>query len=266
MKFKKIIIVSVALLLAIFGVFLLNVINDKKSDSQSVQTTMILISPTTLQPGDVISLSKLLWKDWPTQSISKQYITKEQKQNVKDIEGAVVRYPIFEGEPISLNNVIKTGGKSILAAVIRPGMRAVSVPFNKIVNAPALILPGDVIDVVIPKKELSAGHTDDLVGQTIIRGVRVLAVDNIIQKMNDGKDLSSPRTITLEVTSDQAEDLAASIPEGRIVISMRSVFAGQDVYSDGYPKSDELPVSRGDKPSRTIALFRGSERSEVTVK
>ena len=145
-------------------------------------------------------------------------------------------------------------------------MRAVSVPFNKIVNAPALILPGDVIDVVIPKKELSAGHTDDLVGQTIIRGVRVLAVDNIIQKMNDGKDLSSPRTITLEVTSDQAEDLAASIPEGRIVISMRSVFAGQDVYSDGYPKSDELPVSRGDKPSRTIALFRGSERSEVTVK
>lgn len=266
MKFKRVLILSVALLLSIFGIFLVNAINKKKDDTQSLQTTMILIAPTTLQPGDTLSLDKLVWKDWPLQSISKQYITKDQKQNVKDVEGAVVRYPIFEGEPISLNNVIKTGGKSILAAVIRPGMRAVSVPFNKIVNAPALILPGDVIDVVIPKKEQFKGHTDDFVGQTIIRGVRVLAVDNVIQKMNDGKDLSSPRTITLEVTSDQAEDLAASIPDGRIVMSMRSVFVGQDVYSDGYPKSDELPASKGDKPNRTIALFRGSDRSEVIVK
>jgi pilus assembly protein CpaB len=265
MRLKKIIILSLALLLAIFGIFLVSVLNKKKGGDAAPETTVILVSPATLQPGETVALDKMVWKEWPTHSLSKQYITKSSKE-LKGVDGSVVRYPIFEGEPISLNNIIKMDGKSILAAVIRPGMRAVSIPYNKLVNAPALILPGDMVDVVIPKKEQDRGHDEDLVGHTIIRSVRVLAVDNVIQKMNDGKDLSAPRSITLEVTSDQAEDLAAAIPDGKIVISMRSVFTGQDVYSDDYPKKDDLPQNKGDRPSRTIALFRGSDRSEVTVK
>lgn len=269
MKFKKAIVIGTALLLSILGIFVLSILNKKKEDIEHIkklETTMVLIAPTTFQPGEIISVDKLVWKEWPIQSVSKQYITKNHKQELKEIEGAVVRYPIFGGEPVSLNNIIKMDGKSILSAAIRPGMRAVSVPYSKLSNTPSFVSPGDVVDVVIPRRAQSKSYAEDLIGQTIIRGVRVLAVDNILQRTSEGKDLPSPRTMTLEVTADQAEDLAASIPEGKIVISMQSVFAGQDVYSDGYPKSEDLRSSSGDNPNRVIALFRGSDRSEVNIK
>lgn len=272
MKLRKAIVIGTALLLAILGIFLLSLLNKKKENIEHIkkpEKTMILIAPTTLQPGEIISVEKLVWKEWSIQSVSKQYITKDHKQELKEIDGAVVRHPIFGGEPVSLNNIIKMDGKSILSAVIRPGMRAVSVPYSKISNTPAFVSPGDIVDVVIPRRAQSKIYDENLIGQTIIRGVRVLAVDNVLQRTSEKKDLSSPlspRTMTLEVTADQAEDLAASIPEGQIVISMQSMFTGQDVYSERYPKSEDLRSSSGNTPNRVIALFRGSDRSEVNVK
>ena len=269
MKFKKAIAISIALLLSTLGIFLLSIINKEKENINRIkklETTTVLVTPATLQPGDIISVDKLLWKEWPLQSLNKKYITKNYKEGLKGIEGAVVRYPVFAGEPLSLNNIIKMDGKSILAATIRPGMRAVTIPYSKLSNTPAFVSPGDIVDVVIPRRPHAKNYSDDFIGQTIIRGVRVLAVDNVLQRTSEGKDLSSPRTITLEVTADQAEDLAASIPEGKIVISMRSVSTGQDVYSEGYPKSEDLQSSSEESPNRVIALFRGSERSEVNVK
>lgn len=269
MKLRKAIVIGTALLLAILGIFLLSLLNKKKEKIEHIkkpEKTMVLIAPTTLQPGEIISVDKLVWKEWFIQSVSKQYITKDHKQELKEIDGAVVRHPIFGGEPVSLNNIIKMDGKSILSAAIRPGMRAVSVPYSKISNTPAFVSPGDIVDVVIPRRAQSKIYDENLIGQTIIRGVRVLAVDNVLQRTSEKKDLLSPRTMTLEVTADQAEDLAASIPEGQIVISMQSMFRGQDIYSERYPKSENLRSSSGDSPNRVIALFRGSDRSEVNVK
>ena len=271
MKFKKAIIFGVALFLAILGMLLYGLLNNSSNNQlHKIETAMILVAPTPIQPGDTITIDKLAWKEWPLLSINPQYITKEDKVDLKVLDGAVARYPILEGEPIIMSNVIKTDGKSILAAVIRPGMRAVSVPYTKIVNAPALIAPGDLIDVVIPQKsskQVVNANSENFVGQTIIRGVRVLAVDETIEKSSSGKDLSTPKTLTLEVTPQQAELLAVAIPKDAIVISMRSVFGSQNSSQDEYPKSEDLtspePVV---KPDRNIAVFRGSERTDVNIK
>ena len=269
MKLKKAIVIGTALLLTILGIFVLSLLNKKKENIEPIkkpEKTMVLIAQTTLQPGEIISVDKLLWKEWSLQSVSKQYITKDHEHDLKEIDGAVVRYPILAGKPVGLNNIIKMNGKSILSATIRPGMRAVSVPYSKISNTPAFVSPGDVVDVVIPRRAQSKIYDENLIGQTIIRGVRVLAVDNVLQRTSEKKDLLSPRTMTLEVTADQAEDLAASIPEGQIVISMQSMFRGQDIYSERYPKSEDLRSTSKDTPNRVITLFRGSDRSEVNVK
>ena len=265
MKFKKVIIFSVALFLAVVSLLLL-ILLSKNSGNQSskIETAMILVTPTSIQPGEVISMSKLIWKEWPILSINPQYITKDHKEQLSGLEGSVARYPILEGEPVIMANVIKTDGKSILAVVIRPGMRAVSVPFNKIVNAPALISPGDLIDVVIPQKyqqKADIVNSENFVGQTIIRGVRVLAVDDTIQKMST-KDSVPPKTITLEVTPQQAELLAVAIPKDAIIISMRSVFGTQNSSQDAYPKSEDLTqVTPAAKSYRNISVFRGSDVS-----
>ncbi|MGI4851960.1 MAG: Flp pilus assembly protein CpaB [Janthinobacterium lividum] len=272
MKFKKAIVFGVALLLAIFGVLLYKILSSSSDNQHKIETAMILVAPAAIQPGDSITVDKLAWKEWPILSINPQYITKEHKAEIKSLDGSVARYPILEGEPINMSNVIKTDGKSILAAVIRPGMRAVSVPYTKIVNAPALISPGDLIDVVIPQRSQNVGtnaNYENFVGQTIIRGVRVLAVDDTIQKSAAGKDLTSPKTLTLEVTPQQAELLAVAIPKDAIIISMRSVFGSQNSAQDEYPQSENLtppPPAPVVKPDRNIAVFRGSERTDVNIK
>ena len=265
MIFKKVFIFALALISAIIIFLMLNVLNKKQEIAKSLPTLQILVATKNLKPGDIISMKTFTWKDWPLSSVSTQYFKPNQKKDIEDLVGAVVRYPIFEGEPIARTNVIQTGGRSILAAIIRPGMRAVSVPFSRIVNAPSLILPGDVVDIVIPKREERKGYNEDIVGQTIIRGVQVLAVDNILQKATTDADTGSPRTLTLEVTAAQAEDLAASIPEGKIVISMRSVFSGQEKEGDTSKKESSADPQEG-TPGHTVSIIRGGERSEVTFK
>ena len=271
MNSKKIIIFGVAGLVAALGMLFFSILSTNSTNQpKSIETAMILVAPEAIQPGDFMDLKKLVWKEWPILSINPQYITKDHKAELKSLDGAVARYPILEGEPIIMSNVIKTDGKSILAAIIRPGMRAVSLPYTRIVNAPALIAPGDLIDIVIPQKhQTNSNNTtnESYVGQTIIRGVRVLAVDDTIQKSAQGKDLSAPKTMTLEVTPQQAELLAVSIPKDDIIISMRSVFGSQDSAQDEFPTSENLaPIAPLIKPDRNITLFRGSERTDINIK
>jgi len=60
-----------------------------------------------------------------------------------DLVGAVVRRPIAAGQPIGADSVVKPGDRGFLAAVLDPGMRAISVPIDEAAGNAGLIFPGD---------------------------------------------------------------------------------------------------------------------------
>lgn len=228
------------------------------AEPEKVKTDLILVAPENLAEGAIISIPKMSWKEEPTTAIKPGTITKKDNSLLSQVDGSVVRTPILKGEPIIVEKLIKTRGKSAISAVIREGMRAVTVPYSKLANAPSLIAPGDVVDVIIPKK--ADGESESYIGQTILTGIRVLAVNSELQKVEEqdtSKGLNN-KAITLEVTASQAEDLAGAIRDGAVVISMQSIFA---TSRPAVPTSE---TKRSTPETKVITILRGPEKKDVT--
>lgn len=131
--------------------------------------------------------------------------------------GAMVRQPLDAGAPLLISQVIRPGDHGFLAAVLKPGMRAVSVGVDAITGTAGLIWPGDHVDLILTQS-LSAPNlppSKSVAAETILSDVRVIAIDQrLVQGANThGKEEAPARTVTLEVTPDQAErvDVAAHL-------------------------------------------------------
>jgi pilus assembly protein CpaB len=228
---------------------------------------MIMVANDNMSEGYVLQPSKIEWQEAPQGEIAKDAITKAQKDVIHDVEGAIVKASLRRGDMIKVSDLITTGNKSALSAVIHAGMRAVPVPFNKIANAPALISPGDVVDIILPKKMKEKGGDGSYIGQTILSGLRVLAVDKALQTsdvVNDSKgSQNASRTVTLEVNAEQAEDLGASIRDGQIILSMQSIFTqkGDTVKKKTTETKEEAPIV-----NKTVRVIRGAKSEEVMAK
>ncbi|MGC9269249.1 Flp pilus assembly protein CpaB, partial [Acidiphilium sp.] len=131
--------------------------------------------------------------------------------------GAMVRHPLDAGAVLMASEVIRPGDHGFLAAVLKPGMRAVSVGVDAITGTAGLIWPGDHVDLILTQS-LSAPNlppSKSVAAETVLSDVRVIAIDQrLVQGANtQGKEAAMARTVTLEVTPDEAErvDVAAHL-------------------------------------------------------
>lgn len=258
---KSNIIFLLASFLAVFIIFIALIIGNKgERNEHKVNLVPVMAAPENLDMGTIIDTSKMAWYDVAKTDVSPTVVPKTDLQLIQRINGFVVKDPISKGEIIDLSHLIDTHGKSALAAIIREGMRAVSVPYSKLANAPSLIAPGDIIDIILPKR--ASKTSNDYFGETILQNVRVLAVDKSLKKTEELQNRSAPpKSITLEVSAEQAEGLAASIRDGQVVVSMHSVFAKE---ANPALITRMPPVSSRPPEQQTIDIFRGDQKSQIT--
>lgn len=213
-------------------------------------TTWVLVAKRPLPSGTFVQAGDLRWQSWPDAQVPQQYV-KSLGQNpgivpVKLI-GSVVRRGISEGQPIASETIVRSGERGFLAAVLRPGMRGVSIGVDDATGISGLVFPGDRVDVILTHEVEAkiAGTTEKItrrVSETIIVRVRVLAIDQNTDDL-EGKPQRA-KTITLEVTPSQAEIIAVAVRMGSLTLSLRSLAkngegeAGADagkVGDDGKP-------------------------------
>ncbi|MGH6981376.1 MAG: Flp pilus assembly protein CpaB, partial [Stellaceae bacterium] len=133
-----------------------------------------------------------------------------------------------EGEPIVQGKTVKPGDAGFLAAVLRPGMRAITLSVNIVTGDNGLLAPGDHVDVVLT--QVFVGHETDpgnrSVSETIVSDLRVIAVDQRLQA-GEGpqKDARPAQTVTLEVTALQAEQISVGAKMGDMGLAIRGVQA-----------------------------------------
>ena len=87
---------------------------------------------------------------------------------------------MLAGEPIRGPNVVMAKGSGFMAAILPKGMRAVSIDISADTGAGGFILPNDHVDVVLTRRDKAAEKAtgvEKFVSETILRNVRVLAVD-----------------------------------------------------------------------------------------
>ena len=129
----------------------------------------VLVADANLPAGTFVKPQHLRWQRWPTDDVPDTYVLKGARaQDV--MVGAVVRRGIAEGFPITDGSVVKPGERGFLAAVLAPGMRAVSLPINATSSNSGLIFPGDRVDLILTQTLQAAdGATTRRVSETVLQ-------------------------------------------------------------------------------------------------
>lgn len=229
MRFGRIALVAVALVLAGATAFMAKSWIEaersslRKANAPKATTAQrVLVAKTKLATGQFINPENVHWVAWPQGSMSPAYFV-EGKAKLEDVVGSVVRYPVSVGEPLNVGRVVSPNGRGFMAAVLQPGMRAVSVPVTLTSGISGFIFPGDRVDIILTHvyQQGQDGARDRKAGETILTDVRVLALD---QKTDTkpGETLIA-RTVTFEVTPKQSETLAVAHELGRLSLSLRSL-------------------------------------------
>ena len=250
-----------------------------KPEPVKVETAKVLVARDDMPAGTFLKEDNVRWADWPKDGVAATYFV-EKDTTTEDMNGAVVRTGLTAGEPLTAGRIVRPGDRGFLAAVLRPGMRAISVPINATTGISGFIFPGDFVDLLLTQS-LKRGQTTRHASETVLREVRVLAVDQRVSDQ-EGKPAIA-KTATLEVTPKQAEEIAVVMEIGRLSLALRSLpqetEAGEaiiepfgptltwdsqvsrvlqapaSVSSDGKPATTQVKVVRGSE-SQTIAFRR----------
>jgi pilus assembly protein CpaB len=234
----------------------------------------VLVADANLPAGTFVKPQHLRWQRWPTDDVPETYVLKGARSE-DEMVGAVVRRGIAEGFPITDGSVVKPGERGFLAAVLAPGMRAVSLPINATSSNSGLVFPGDRVDLILTQTLLGAdGATTRRVSETVLRDIRIIAMGSQLSDAGgEEKNHEKAKTATFEVTPRVAEAVALLGELGKLSLSLRSL--AQADAADSTP-SDEEPsytwdldvssVLRSDnRLTSRLLVLRGSDAEDVEI-
>jgi pilus assembly protein CpaB len=195
----------------------------------------VLVARAVIRTGQLIKPDDLRWQPWPQGNLPASYIV-EGKRPIGDFVGAVARSQFHVGEPIVESDIVMPGSRGFLAAVLKPGLRAVSVPATATSTVSGFIYAGDRVDVLLTHTlEGQNGHHNAT--ETILRNALVIAMD---QKLDfaPGDKPDVAKTATLELTAKQTEIVTLAVKMGELSLVLRSLQDPADEERDSASGED----------------------------
>nr|WP_113866562.1 Flp pilus assembly protein CpaB [Brenneria salicis]NMN92712.1 pilus assembly protein CpaB [Brenneria salicis ATCC 15712 = DSM 30166]RBP62450.1 pilus assembly protein CpaB [Brenneria salicis ATCC 15712 = DSM 30166]RLM30620.1 Flp pilus assembly protein CpaB [Brenneria salicis ATCC 15712 = DSM 30166] len=253
----------------------------------------VLVAAKDLHPGDFLDSPSLRWQV-TEEPASRTFNFIRGKDSQTLLLGATLRETVTAGTPLTSNVVVKPNEPGFVAAVLRKGMRAISIPTNAVASNAGLAAAGDRVDIILslkkdeqPERQASGSQTIALpllASQTIVRDLRVLALNNqtdtdvrprqdVVQEDSAETGASrrlpagntrprtvSYQTVTVEVTPQQAEVLAVAKEVGMLHLALRS--STPDERDDG--RQDATP--RVTTLTQSTSIYNGLSGNGHQVK
>src|SRR3984893_10613723 len=189
-------------------------------------TVDILVAKNDLGRGQLIGEGDVGWQLWPQAAANSSLVKKTERPDaMEQFVGAVVRIPVAAGEPIRDPAVVFEKGSGFLAAILTKGMRAVSMEISAENAAGGFILPDDLVDVILTRRDKAAEKligVEKITSEAILRNVRVLAIDQAVEE-KAGQTVVVGQTATLELNPDQAETLEEKRQLAPLSLALRSL-------------------------------------------
>ncbi|WP_417796607.1 Flp pilus assembly protein CpaB [Terasakiella pusilla] len=257
----------------------------------------ILYVTKDLYPGDFIDAGSFTLKEEPDEVMG------EYVQDRSQLQGATIRRELRAGEPVTADVLLRNGEPGFMAAVLKPGMRAVSIPTSRAESNFGFAAPGDRVDVILGLKrqdspvenDPSVSITPFLASETILQDVRVLALNDQTFQAPSEKGADKKRknarfeTVTLEVQPLDAERLMVAKEVGTMQLALRSAREGEgvDVSMEGVTALDDgddmdlngvttldittqvysafKPKSVGGPSTVSVQTFKGSSAEQLSL-
>lgn len=220
MRPQTLIIVALALTfggIAAVGVLLFS----NNHSSQGAERATMVLAAADVPRGETLTASSLVVKEFPAGSVLTGVITR-----IEDAVDRSTRTPLYKGEPLLESKLAEKGAGRGLAALIKKGMRAVTIPTPNVgAGVAGFIVPGSRVDVhwisnePRARDDHSAGHN----APPLLENVEVLAVDDKIDvpaaNRTEGAQMKS---VTVQVQPAEADTLTPALSKGTIHLSLRN--------------------------------------------
>jgi pilus assembly protein CpaB len=193
----------------------------------AAQSVSIVVAARALPIGAKIDASAVKLVQWPRDAVPSGSYTDQVA-----LEGAYVKDSFVENEPMVASKLFM-GQKSagVMPLLIPPGMRAMSVPVDKVSDVAGFVQPRTRVDVLVAMSNLDTSNEKPF-AKTILENVEVLAVNQEIQ--GDPAKPQVVEVVTLLVTPQEAERLAlASRQGGNLRLAIRSYDDSAVVLTSG---------------------------------
>jgi len=238
---------------------------------QKVEYVDVLVASQNLSLGSRVSPESVKWKQWPAEALSPSLISNDiRPQAIEELKSAIVRSPILEGEPISEAKLVKAGASGVMAALLKPGMRAVTTRISVDTAAGGFIQPGDRVDIILtqtvqPNRTSSGINQNNqriFIADTIFENVHVLAIDQTYSTSAEGGAAVIGSTATFEMSQQDAELLQQSVSKGDLSLTLRGI-----VRSNARAISTAKIIEKKQVETESIlTVYRGGQPQQVAIR
>src|SRR5215471_5580101 len=294
MRAKTILTVLFLISLAVAVVVVLRALPTQGDANTNMPKEEILAATVPLAAGTLLRAQDVTWQTVaravePGEIVRPPEGSRQTKPEIDEearsqVYGAAIRpaRDLRAGEPIRRGYIVRPGDRDFLQVVLTPGSRAIAIPVATGGASTGLLYPGDRVDVILTqtfKNDSPLAHRS--VSETVVESLRVLAVDAADAKPASAGN-SFGRTVTLEVTPEQAEKINVATELGKLTLTLRSVSgpngivaastAGPGQASGVKPTwaGDVSPALGGAMPEKVspvqqppVEVVRGSKREAV---
>ncbi len=209
-------------------------------------SAFVLVAEVDTPAGTFLKKEHLRWQAWPDESLPETYIVRQdgESETAADeaVLGAVVRRGISAGDPITRGRITRPGDRGFLAAVLRPGYRAMAIRIDATSSIAGLVFPGDRVDIILTH-ELRKGKRTRRASETVLTNVRILAIDQVINDQSGEARVG--KNATFELTPKQTEMLTIVSDLGKLSLALRSLAKDEEeldrLANSGEPLAEPNP-------------------------
>jgi pilus assembly protein CpaB len=249
-----------------------------QADAAAPAVVQTVVAAADIRRGDVIESHMLMTQSWPAEAVPPGTFVDMSALLPAQPGGEPRRAmrPIGRGELIMAGKVSEFGQKVTIVDTLAPGTRAVAIRVDAVTSVGGFVTPGDFVDVL-----LTRGDGNSLITDTILRKIRVVAVDQSADELQDGPALAA--TVTVEATAEESQILALAQKAGTLSLALRdpdapdtepverlrlSDLVPEDpVVVEAAPEAAPAPAVAEPVRKPTIVVRRGTDsEEEVTLR
>jgi len=266
---STIVMIGFAVVFGLLAVFIAQVWLNNQASMQAMNyeankkpqsTRTIVVAKEPLRFGTELNAAMLQEVPWPAESLPSGAFTA-----IKDILSGgrrVVLSAIEANEPVLALKITGAGQRATLSALVKPGMKAVTIRVNDVEGVGGFVLPGDHVDVVLTRQLDKGSATNEVV----LQNTRVLAVDQTADERLFKASVAKSVTLEVDTVDAQKVWLAASV--GSLSLLLRKAGETAAVKTRKITLKDlgtAEAVSEEKALTATVVVTRASSKQEYTV-
>ncbi len=234
----------------------------------------VITAASEIKRGDLIQHYMLKAQSWPAAAVPAGSFNEASR--LLPAEGAEPRRALrslVPNEVILEAKISGFGEKVTIAQSLSPNARAMAIKVDAVSAVGGFVTPGDYVDVL-----LTRGDAETLMTDTILRNIRVVAVDQSDDELLEKPDVAA--TVTVEVSAEEGQVIALAQRAGTLSLALRTPDSTDATpierlrLSDLVPEPviepvvevvEAAPVPVAAAPRRTVIVRRGTETEEVAL-